>query len=383
MQNKWIIIFLILVASTGNFFNTSLAFATEPIKLALILARTGAGKLSDASGWGSAQLAVEDINKNGGLLGRQVELIMLDSQSTPIGATRAAQKALEKNVVGVIGAGWSSQSLPIAQIFQDAGIPMITPSSTHPDITKVGNYIFRVCFNDTFQGGALAKFAYNDMHAETAVVFRNISETYSTYLSKSFEDSFRIMGGKVLLHADYKTDTSDFARLLEKVRTLNPGVVLMSGYETDSGIILRQAGSLGIHAHFLGGDGWGRSIKDIAGPAANGALYLSQWHHDYPGAQSQKLIEKFKKRFPSLDYSSIMVPLTYEAVAVMGDAIKRAGSAEGPAIQQALSKTHNFQGITGTITFDKFGDPVTKTATILCFVENETETQYLKAISYP
>lgn len=383
MCNKYLILLLVGVALTANSFCASSAFAADTIKLALILARTGAGKLSDASGWGSAQLAVDDINMAGGLLGKQIELIMLDSQSTPIGAIKAAQKAVEKNVAGVIGAGWSSQSLPIAKVLQDAAIPMITPSSTHPDVTKVGNYIFRICFNDTFQGGALAKYAYSDMQAKTAVVFRNISETYSTYLSKSFEDSFLIMGGKVLLHADYKTDTSDFTGLLEKVKKLNPGVVLMTGYESDSGIILRQAGSLNIHTHFLGGDGWGRGVKAIAGPAANGSLYLSLWHHDYPGIQSRELIKKFKNHFPALDYGSIMVPLTYDAVALMGDAIKRAGSAEGPAIQQALSQTKDFQGITGAITFDKYGDPVARTATILSFVEDEADSQYLKAISYP
>lgn len=383
MLYKYVVMLLVVVVLTADSICASWAFATDTIKLALILARTGAGEMSDASGWASAQLAIEDINKHGGLLGKQIELITLDSQSTPIGATKAAQKAIEEHVAGVIGAGWSSQSLPIAKVLQDAGIPMITPSSTHPDVTRVGDYIFRVCFNDTFQGGALAKFAYNDMQAATAVVFRNISETYSTYLSQSFEDSFQLMGGKVLWHADYKTDTSDFTGLLEKVKTLNPGIVLMSGYERDSGMILRQAGSLDVHTHFLGGDGWGRGIKEIAGKAANGSFYLAQWHPDYPGAQSQKLVKIFKNRFPDLDYSSIMVPLTYEAVALMGDAIKRAGSAEGIAIQQALSKTKSFQGITGAITFDTFGDPINRNATILNFVEDEADSQYLRAISYP
>ena len=177
MVHKYFIMLLVAAAFIANTICAPRTLAAETIKLGLILARTGAGEMSDASGWASAQLAVEDINRKGGLLGKQLELIMLDTQSTPIGATKAAKKAIEEKVVGVIGAGWSSQSLPIAKVLQGTEIPMITPSSTHPDITRTGNYIFRVCFNDTFQGGALAKFAYNDMQAATAVVFRNISET--------------------------------------------------------------------------------------------------------------------------------------------------------------------------------------------------------------
>lgn len=383
MLTKHSLMLFIIVAFTVNTICTSYAFAADSIRLALILAQTGPAELSDASGWGSAQLAVEDINRKGGLLGKQLELVKIDSQSTPIGATKAAKTAVEKKVVGVIGAGWSSQSLPIAKVLQDAKIPMITPSSTHPDITRVGDYIFRVCFTDTFQGAALAKFAHNDMQAETAVVFRNISEKYSTYLSKNFEDSFLAMGGKVLLYADYKTDTSDFTQLLEKVKKLDPDVILMSGYEQDTGIIVRQAGSMDIRTQYLGGDGWGRGVKEIAGSAADGSYYLAQWHPDYPGVESRNLVKNFKKRFPNLDQNSIMVPLTYEAVMLMADAIKRAGSTEGSAIQQHLSRTENFQGITGAIAFDKSGDPVARTATILNFVENETDPQYLKSISYP
>ena len=382
MTFRYLIMLLVLVL-TAEPICAPRASAADTIKLALILARTGSGERSDASGWASAQLAIEDINEKGGLLGKKVELIMLDSQSTPIGAGKAAEMAVARKVAGVIGAGWSSQSLSIARVLQDAGIPMITPSSTHPDVTRVGNNIFRICFNDNFQGRALAKFAYNEMQATTAVVFRNISETYSTFLSKSFEDSFVLMGGEVLFHADYKTDTSDFTRLLEQVQSLQPDVVLMSGYERDSGIILRQAGSMEIHTHFLGGDGWGRGIKDIAGKAADGSFYLAQWHPDYPSLQSLKLVKSFKARFPKLDHTSIMVPLTYEAVVLMADAIERAGSTEGSALKQALSQTKNFQGITGAITFDNFGDPVNRTATILKFIENEADSQYLKAISYP
>lgn len=375
-------LFFTLLLSTVSIFVTAKGQALEDnIKLALILAKTGPGKTSDYPGVLSALLAVEEINQQGGVLGKEIELIVLDSQSTPIGALKAAKQAVEEDVLGVIGASWSSQSLPIAKFFQKAHIPMISPSSTHPDITKEGDYIFRVCFNDYFQGTTLARFARQDLGASSAVIFRNVSEFYSTNLAETFKNSFSAMGGEILWQGNYKTHTSDFSDILHKVETLNPDIIFLPGYERDSGIIMRQAASLGIHTRFLGGDGWGEIMTTFSGDAANGAFFLAQWHHESPNTDSQELVRVYRARYPEADYTSIMVPLSYDAIYIMVNAIKRAGTKDREAIRKALSQTMNYNGITGEITFNADGDPQAGTAAMLKF--EGTETQFYKPVSYP
>ncbi len=356
-------------------------FAEESIKIAVMLAHTGAAAKSDAYGWEGAQLAAEHINSQGGILGRQLEVVLLDTQSTPIGATKAAKKAVQENVAGVVGANWSSQSLAIAKIMQKTKTPMITPSSTHPDVTRIGDYIFRMVFTDTFQGNALAKFAYEDLRASTAVVLRNISETYSMNLAKTFTSSFNAYGGEILWQGDYKTNTSDFTDLLEMVRIVEPQVVFVPGYERDCGILLRQAGSLGLTIRFLGGDGWARSILEVAGAAANGSFYLSQWHHESPEPLSKKLVGLFRERYPELAYPPKIFPMTYNAVFLMVDSIKRAGTVDRKAIQKALSQTKGYKTVTGSLTFDANGDPVESTAAILKIADNDI--QFFKTIRFP
>lgn len=356
-------------------------FAKDNIKIAVILAHSGPAKISDICGLPAAELAVEAINAKGGVLGRHLEIISLDTQSTPIGAIKAARKAIEYGVVGVIGAGWSSQSLPLAKALQKAGIPMITPSSTHPDVTKVGDYIFRVCFTDSFQGSALAKFARNDLLTSTAAILQNISESYSQDLARQFTHSYEASGGKILWQGEYKTNTADFTPLLKRLKTLNPDVVFIPGYERDCGIILRQAGTLGIKFRFLGGDGWGNDILRVAGSSAEGSYYLTQWHPDYPSQKSRQLVELFRKRYPDFDENSIMLPLTYDAVSLMADAISRAGSTETNELKKALQETADYPGVTGLLSFDSTGDPVSRSATILQF--SNGDSHFFKAISFP
>jgi branched-chain amino acid transport system substrate-binding protein len=357
------------------------AFGQSAVKIALILARTGPAMVSDISGWPVAELAVDRINQNGGLLGHRLELVALDTRSTPIGAITAAKIAVQAGVIAVVGAGWSSQSLPMAKVLQDAGIPMITPSATHPDITRIGDYIFRVCFTDTFQGKALAKFARDDLSAASAVVLRNVSESYSVDLARQFSATYRQLGGKVLWQGDYKTNTADFTAMLRKVDVLQPQVVFVPGYERECGILLRQAGTLGIRACFLGGDGWGHDILRVAGEAADGSYYLTHWHPRMPSPVSQELVYAFQKRYPKADCTSLMVPLTYDAFGLLADAIKRAGSLDRGKIRDALEQTQDYRGATGPLSFDANGDPVSRTAAVLTF--EVEKTRFYKTISFP
>jgi branched-chain amino acid transport system substrate-binding protein len=203
------------------------SMAAEPAKIAAIFAKTGVAEKDNAPNFQGVRLAVEEINSQGGLLGRQLEVIELDNNSSVIGSKQAALKAVELDVVAVIGAAWSSHSLAMAPVLQQAQIPMISSISTNPNVTLIGNYIFRVCFTDPFQGKVMAQFAYRDLKARTAIILTNVNSDFSIGLAEFFEKSFIQSGGKVLWEGEYKEKAIDFSTVLEKVRLLQPNVVFV------------------------------------------------------------------------------------------------------------------------------------------------------------
>ena len=341
------------------------AIATEPVKIAAIFAKTGIAAKHNAPHVQMVELSIEKINNQGGLLGRPVKLIILDNKSSPIGSSIAARKAVQLGVPAVIGAAWSSHSLQIAPILQQAKIPMITGSSTNPKVTLIGDYIFRTCFIDSFQAQAMAQFAFTELGARTAIVLEIINEEFSLTLSELFSNSYQQYGGKVILKESYENDAVDFANLLKKVKTLQPDVVYVPGYARDSGLVIKQAASMGIQTTFLGGDGWaGSLIYDIGGKALEGNYYSAHWHHDVSFPQSihmkKMYYQKYKSEIPSMN-----APLTYDAVMLLADAIHRVGTFDRDRIRDALAETKEFQGATGTITLDEHGDPLNKPVVIL------------------
>jgi branched-chain amino acid transport system substrate-binding protein len=341
------------------------AIAAESVKIAAIFAKTGIAVSHNASHIQVVELAVEDINNQGGLLGRPVELIILDNESTPIGSSMAAKKAVQLQVTAVIGAAWSSHSLQMAPILQQAEIPMVTGASTNPKVTRIGNYIFRTCFIDSFQAQAMAKFAYNDLGARTAIVLEIINEEYSLTLAEIFVSSFQQYGGKVILKGSYKNDAVDFSSLLKEVKRLQPDVVYVPGYARDSGLLIKQAVSMGIQTTFLGADGWtGPSMYDIGSNAVEGNYYSAHWHYDVRFPQSVHLQKLYDRKYGGV-IPHINAPLNFDAVMLLADAIRRAGTFDRARIRDALAETKGFQGATGTITLDENGDPLNKPLVIM------------------
>jgi branched-chain amino acid transport system substrate-binding protein len=357
-------IVVISILGLAGMFSLS-ANAAEPIKIAAIFAKTGIAGKDNAPEVQMVELSVEEINNQGGLLGRPIELIIIDNKSSPVGSSMAARKAVQLGVTAVIGAAWSSHSLQIAPILQQAKISMITGGSTNPKVTRIGNYIFRTCFIDSFQAQAMAQFAYTELGARTAIVLEIINEEYSLTLAELFSKSYQQYGGKVILKESYMNDSVDFANLLKKVKTLHPDVVYVPGYARDSGLLIKQAASMEIQTTFLGADGWaGPLIYDIGGNALEGNYYSAHWHHDVSFPQSihmkKMYYQKYKSKIPSIN-----APLSYDAVMLLADAIHRAGTFDRARIRQALSETKGFQGATGTITFDEHGDPLNKPVVIM------------------
>ncbi len=343
------------------------AYAAEPVKIAAIFAETGIAGEENKPTIDSLKIAAEQINKDGGVLDRKIKLIVLDNKSTPIGSKIAAQKAVKMGVTAVIGSDWSSHSISMAEVLQKAKIPTISPISSNPKLTKIGDYIFRICFNDNFQGKALADFAYRNLKAGSAIILKNIDEEYSLTLSGLFKDFFIEYGGNILWEGGYRSDTVDFSTLLTEVKKYKPDLIFISGYERDSGLLIKQAVKMGINSTFLGGDTWDtNALYDYAGEALENSYAATHWHPDM-SSEYGKIKSLYEKKLGSISKIHSQTVLAYDAITLLMDAIKRAGSAEREKIKKALQETHNFKGITGTIDFDENGDPIDKKVAMLKF----------------
>ncbi len=333
------------------------ALAEKPILVAVNIATSGIHYESDQGILHGAQLAVDVINQSGGVLGQPLELFVTDNQSSMIGAREAAKQAIAKGVSAVIGAGRSSQSLIIAPLFQDAGILMVTPYSTTPEITRIGNYIFRACFTDEFQGSMLANFALKVLKKKKAVVLVNISEGYSQVLAKYFSDTYEENGGGITFQGNYKNYTMDFSALIEKIKNLQPELIFLPGYSKRSAWIIRQAKENGVTGLFLGGDGMGESMYRFGGSAVDNTYSADHWHLSMLTKQNTDFLKQYEKKFNNIPVESTGVALAYDSIMLIAQAIERSKNTGGENVRNALSNTQDFQGVTGKFSFNEYGDP--------------------------
>lgn len=346
----------------------------DTIKIAAILAKTGKAGPSKVFHYKLINFAIDEINAKGGVLGKKIELMEIDNQSTPLGSKSAAEKAVNAGAIAVIGPTSSSRSLGAAPVLQKAKIPMITPSATNPKVTLIGDYIYRACYIDPFQGTIMASYAIKKLKAESAVVLTNAGNWFSVDLSNFFIRNYKKQGGKILWKSDYSADEVNFKTPLEKIKNLKPDIIFVPGYDRDSGFIIKQARKMGITAPFLGGDGWNLAMYKYGDEAIDGSLFSSHWHRDDPREISKKFLSRFEKSHGEIKTT----PLAYDVVYLIADAIKRANSSAPEKVKEALAKTRYFEGVTGEITFDENGDPINKPAVILKFENGEKK--YIETI---
>lgn len=343
---------------------------SDPITIAAIFSMTGIAARNNQPVVDMVELTVDRINKEGGVLGRKIDLLVLDNKSTPIGALEAARKAVAARVTAVIGAHWSSHSLAIAPVLQEAGIPMISPASTNPDVTVGRDSIFRVCFIDSVQGRAMARFAVDQLQMKTVAILRNVDERYSDDLGGYFRAGFLGLGGKVVLDVGYRGDSADFSDIIEKLLSLQPAGVYIPGYTRDTALFMRQARKMGFKGLFLGGDGWDM-LGTLVSDAVEGSYQSVPWHPDVPYPESRTM-QDFYLEMSEDTIRNLSAPLAYDAVMLLAEAIRRAGSGEPARVRAALAATRDFPGATGPITFDGNGDPRDKEVIIVKFVRGET-----------
>ncbi len=343
------------------------------IKVGVVAPLTGDVKTFGESTVNGIMLAIEEANRAGGVNGKQIKLFISDDKNDPTEAANAGGKLIELDgVVAIIGSVSTKCSLPLADKCQVARIPMITPTSTNPKVTVTDDgrhkeYIFRACFTDSFQGVVAARFAIDSLKAKTAAIMYDVGNDYSRGLADYFKRFFEAAGGKVVAYESYQKDDVDFSGLLTKIKQQKPDLVFLPDYYNKVGLIVKQAYQLGLVTRFLGGDGWDSpAMLEIAGKEVAGSYFVNHYSADDPRSEVQNWVNKYQARYGQKP--DAFATLGYDAGLLLIAALKNAPNAKPDEIREALSKIRDYPCVSGTITFDEFGNPI-KLATIIQYTE--------------
>ncbi|MFV0446775.1 MAG: ABC transporter substrate-binding protein [Planctomycetaceae bacterium] len=298
------------------------------------------------------KLAIQECNARGGILGKQVALQTYDEQGKGQEVSTVVTRLIEQDhVVAVLGEVASARSLIGGPICQRLGVPMISPSSTNPDVTAVGNMIFRVCFIDPFQGFVGAKFARENLKLSKGAVLFNRAQAYSSGLKGNFITAFKDLSGTVVSEQAYGDGDNDFSAQLTAIREAKPEFIYVPGYYTEVVNIAKQAKQLGLNVPLIGGDGWDSEELKNAGNALNGCYFSNHYTHEDTRSEVQEFVSKYKAAYGKVPDS--LAVLGYDAANILFDAIERAGSVDSQAVAKALAETKDFQAVTGKISIDE------------------------------
>jgi branched-chain amino acid transport system substrate-binding protein len=313
------------------------------------------------------KLAIKEINDAGGVNGKKIVIAEADNKSEASEAVNAATKLISDDGAKVIvGPAVTANVIAESQVATENKIPVLAPDATSPDVTvengKVKPFIFRSCFIDPQQGTVMAKFAGENLKAKTAVVYYDNSSDYSKSLAKVFQEKFEAAGGKVLMQEAFVAKDQDFKATLTKLKDANADIMFVPAYYEEVGKIVKQARELGMNMSILGTDGWDdKKVADIAGADALNNTYFST-HYSDKDESVKPFVDAYQKEYGEMP--NVFAALGYDAGKLLADAIKRAGSDDPEKIRDALEQTKDLQVGTGTITMDKFHNPI-KQAVIL------------------
>ncbi len=358
---------LYLLASAAAILSVPLASVrAQDIPVGEYASLTGSEATFGINSDNGVQLAAEEINLAGGVLGRKIRLIVEDDQSKPGQPSSAVKKLIANDkVVAVIGEIASSRSLEAAPICQEAKIPMVSPGSTNPTVTEKGDYIFRVCFIDPFQGTVMAKFALDTLHAKKVAVLSDVTSDYSKGLSQYFTEYYKSHGGQIVIERSYSGSgkDKDFRAQLTAIKSTQPDAIFVPGYYTEAGLIGKQARILGLKVPLLGGDGWDSpKLAEIAGSALDGCYFSTHFSPADQNPKVQDFVKKYTAKFKTAPDG--MAPLGYDAMMILADAIKKAGTTDGDKVRAALTGVKDYDAVTGKISIDEKRN-ATKSAVVL------------------
>lgn len=332
----------------------SSALTAAPIKIGHYGSLTGKDAAFGVATRKGILLAVEELNAKGGVLGRPLEYLVEDIQSKPGESATAVKKLITRDkVVAVLGANASANSLEAGPVCQRAKVPMMAISSTNPRVTEVGDYIFRICFIDPFQGAVLGKFAHDSLHAKRVALLTAANSPYSIGLSTVLRQDFTARGGLIVAEQRYNEGEKDFRAQLTAIRAANPDVIAATGFYTEAALICLEARALGITAPFIGGDGWeAPQLIELGGAAVEGSYYSTYFSAENDAPEVRGFVERYRQRW-NQEVPEAVAALGYDAMRLIAAAMQQCGTTEGPALRDAIAATQNFPGVTGRTTIDE------------------------------
>lgn len=329
------------------------ASASDEIRIGQYGSMTGGEATFGQSTDKGVRLAIDAKNAAGGVKGKKIRLITEDNQGKPEEAAAVVKKLITQDkVIALIGEVASTRSLAAAPIAQTHKIPMISPSSTNPEVTKKGDYIFRVCFIDPFQGAVMARFTHENLKLKKVAILRDMKSDYSLGLAEFFSKKFKELGGSIVAEQSFQTGDSDFKAQLTQIRGSAPDALFIPAYYTEVGLIARQARQLGIKAVLLGGDGWDSpKLFEIGQQAIEGGYFSNHYAVESTNPATLDFIKRYKEKYNETPDG--LAAAGYDAAMVLIAALEKSADLQPSSIRDALAATTNFDGATGKITINK------------------------------
>lgn len=336
---------------------------TSEIKLGGVGPVTGEAATFGDSTKKGLTLAVDEWNAKGGVLGKQIKLVFADDKGDPAeGATVYTKLIQQDKVTAIVGTVMSKVTLAGAPIAQAAKVPMISPTSTNEKVTQVGDYIFRACFIDPFQGTVGAKFAFDDLKATKAGVIFDVGNDYAKGLAENFKKGFEALGGKVVAYEGHPSGTTDFKAQLTKILAGKPDVIYCSDYYNDDALVAKQVRELGYKGPIVGGDGWDSAdLVKIGGDAVNNCFFTNHYAPDATTEAVTTFVKGYNAKYSATP--DALAALAYDAGNIMLNAIAKANSTDGSKIKDALAAT-DLDVVSGHVKFDPNRNPI-KSAVII------------------
>lgn len=352
---KWKVIFMIIGMLCVEL--VSRGIAAESFKIGIVLPMSGSMEMYGQSGWRGIQIAHKERSQ---VLNKEVTLLLFDDKSDSMEAADGISNLINQDKVdAIIGPLTSSASLASASMIEKAGVPTITPTATHPDITPNRKYFFRTCFSDTFQGVAAAKFVREHFKADSAAVLMDINEDYSLKLNEIFTEEFEHLGGQVVHKTVYIRGQEDFSKQLDGMINADPDLLYFPGFARDIAQFALQARQRGLTIPILTADGAeSPDLVSIGGAAVEGLCFTTHFDPESVTTERGKqFLKAYQQAYPEISLD-VVAALYYDAYILLLDTLEQIGTVEKEQVAAALAATKNFEGVTGVMTMNENHDMV-------------------------
>jgi len=379
-QHLWYLVSVILVFVSIMLSQTGCAQRENTIKIGGVGPLTGGAATYGASTRNACQMAIEEINQQGGLdvSGKKykLELIFEDDEGKPESAANAYRKLIDQDrVCAIIGTVMSKCSLAGAPIAQEAHVPMISNASTNPQVTLIGDYIFRACFIDPFQGRIMANFAFSSLGKRKAAVLFDNGNDYNKGLAEFFKARFEELGGQIVAYEAFTDEdkTQDFSAQLTKIKAAGPDILFLPNYYSSVAMIAKQARAMGLDVPLIGGDGWDSpDLVTLGKEAVEGCFFSTHFSKDDPSPRVQKFVSAYTEKYKQPP--DALAALAYDACLILFHGLRTAKSLKGEDLRDALKNIRGLEAVSGQITFDDQRNPVK--GAVIVKIENGRQVFY-------